>query len=70
MTLIDAPEGLWVGRCWRPDIEGPSVVTLRDGSVVDTTSSQAPTVSHLLDLADPVAHGRSVRDNGFPGTGS
>ncbi|MGR3745024.1 MAG: fumarylacetoacetate hydrolase family protein [Pseudooceanicola nanhaiensis] len=63
MTLIDAPEGLWVGRCWRPDIEGPSVVTLRDGSVVDITSAQAPTVSHLLDLADPVAHVRTA-----PGT--
>ena len=63
MTLIDAPEGLWVGRCWRPDIGGPSVVTLRDGSVVDITSAQAPTVSHLLDLADPVAHVRTA-----PGT--
>ena len=60
MTLIDAPEGLWVGRCWRPDIEGPSVVTLRDGSLVDITSAQAPTVSHLLDLADPVAHVRTA----------
>lgn len=59
MTPIDAPEGLWLGRCWRPDVQGPAIVTLRDGLLVDITSPVAPTVSHLLDLADPAAH---VRD--------
>lgn len=63
MEPIDAPDGLWLGRCWRPDLNGPSVVTLRDGALVDITSPQAPTVSHVLDLDDPAAHVRSA-----PGT--
>ena len=63
MTPIDAPDGLWLGRCWRPDIQGPAIVTLRDGMLVDITSAAAPTVSHLLDLPDPAAHVRTA-----PGT--
>lgn len=43
--------GTFIGRAWRPGI-GPSVVTLRDGDVVDITSKQAPTVSALLEIQD------------------
>ncbi len=64
MTLIDAPEGLWLGRVWLPDEHGPAVVTVRDGIVTDITSIAAPTVSHVLDLDDPAAHVRSA-----PGVG-
>ena len=63
MIPIDAPEGLWLGRCWRPEVQGPAVVTLRDGLPVDITCAAAPTVSHLLDLPDPAAHLRNA-----PGT--
>ncbi|MGB2203000.1 MAG: fumarylacetoacetate hydrolase family protein [Pseudooceanicola atlanticus] len=59
MTSIDAPEGLWLGRCWTPDAQGPAIVTLRDGQLIDITSATAPTVSHVLDLPDPAAH---IRD--------
>lgn len=63
MTIIDAPEGLWLGRCWRPDVQGPAVVTLRDDQLIDITATAAPTVSHVLDLGDPAAHVREA-----PGT--
>ncbi|MDE0347652.1 MAG: fumarylacetoacetate hydrolase, partial [Boseongicola sp.] len=59
MKLLTDEEksGTWVGRVWRPGT-GPSVVTLRDGNVVDITSRRAPTVRDVLELDDPVAHVR------------
>jgi len=47
-----ASGGLFVGRAWNPDVAGPSIVTLRDGSLVDITSAEAPTLSALLERAD------------------
>jgi fumarylacetoacetate (FAA) hydrolase family protein len=47
--------GTFVGRARNPAAGGPSVVTLRGGRVVDVTARAAPTVSHLLNLPDPVA---------------
>ncbi|MBB3443739.1 fumarylacetoacetate hydrolase family protein [Rhizobium sp. BK379] len=47
-----ASGGLFVGRAWNPDVAGPSIVTLRDGSLVDITSPEAPTLSALLERAD------------------
>ncbi|MCA1441116.1 fumarylacetoacetate hydrolase family protein [Ensifer sp. IC4062] len=52
--------GTFVGRVWRPDVEGPSVVTLREGQLVDITSKAVPTMRDLLDLDDPAAHARSA----------
>jgi fumarylacetoacetate (FAA) hydrolase family protein len=43
-----------VGRVWRPEVEGPSVVSITGDGVHDL-SSIAPTCSQLLDLDDPVA---------------
>jgi fumarylacetoacetate (FAA) hydrolase family protein len=48
----DAAAGTFVGRVWRPELGGPSVVTLRDGQVIDITSAAAPTVSALLERDD------------------
>ncbi|WP_425100144.1 fumarylacetoacetate hydrolase family protein [Tropicibacter sp. S64] len=48
------PKATLVGRIWRPGI-GPCLVTLRGQEVVDITSKDAPTMSDLLDLVDPVA---------------
>jgi fumarylacetoacetate (FAA) hydrolase family protein len=43
-----------VGRVWRPDVDGPSVVRVDpDGTVVDITAT-FPTVSHLTQAPDPV----------------
>lgn len=57
---VDAAEALLVGRVWRPDVEGPSVVTLRDGNLIDITASFA-TVSELCEVKDPAAALRSAR---------
>ncbi|CCM78693.1 fumarylacetoacetate hydrolase family protein [Rhizobium mesoamericanum] len=56
-TLLDsaAAGGLFVGRVWNPAAHGPSVVALRDGQLVDITSKAVPTVSALLEHADPAA---------------
>ncbi|MFC5757992.1 fumarylacetoacetate hydrolase family protein [Rhizobium sp. GCM10022189] len=47
-----ASGGLFVGRVWNPDVAGPSIVTLRAGALVDITSTDAPTLSALLERAD------------------
>ena len=52
--LLDAAAsgGLFVGRVWFPKVAGPSVVTLREGLLVDITSREAPTLSALLEKED------------------
>ena len=55
----DGCRGALVGRVWRPDVGGPSVVAIRaDGSgearVVDVTE-RLPTVSDLCEARDPAA---------------
>lgn len=52
-NLDDA--GVYVGRIWRPDT-GPSLVTLRNGQIIDITTKAAPTMRDLLELPDPLAH--------------
>ena len=60
MTL-DLPSGAaLVGRVWRPDRDGPSVVSVRDGAVIDVTTREAPTMRDLLERDDPAAHVSSV----------
>ncbi|MBX6321233.1 MAG: fumarylacetoacetate hydrolase family protein, partial [Rhodospirillaceae bacterium] len=69
LTTVVAPEtalprdgerAVLVGRAWRPDLEGPSVVTIRDGRVIDITSRAAPTVRDLLEQPDPAGFVRAV----------
>lgn len=43
-----------VGRIWRPEKGGPSVVIVRDGKLSDVTASM-PTVADFLEVADRVA---------------
>jgi len=50
----DAAQASLVGRVWRPDVAGPSVVALRDGAVVDV-SATFPTVRDLCEMPDPAA---------------
>ncbi|MBL4918029.1 fumarylacetoacetate hydrolase family protein [Szabonella alba] len=62
MSII-APEdhsGTWLGRVWNPVANGPAVVTLRDGQVVDITSRAAPTSRDICELDDPAAHVRAA----------
>ncbi|MES2433514.1 MAG: fumarylacetoacetate hydrolase family protein [Pseudomonadota bacterium] len=48
---LTLPNGLWLGRVWRAGI-GPSLVTLRDGRVIDITTKAAPTLRDALEQAD------------------
>ena len=48
--------GTFLGRCWRPEAEGPAVVTLRGGQVVDITARTAPTVRDICEMEDPTAY--------------
>ena len=60
MNEAEVPEeGVFVGRVWRSE-QGPSVVALRDGNLVDLTSPTTPTMRDLLELEDPAAHVRQV----------
>lgn len=51
----DADRAVLLGRIWRPDVGGPSVVTVRDGDVIDI-SGAAPTTRDVCETADPAAH--------------
>lgn len=48
--------GTFVGRVWREDVQGPSVVVIRNGQVIDITSTVVPTMRDLLEMGDPVAY--------------
>ncbi len=48
------PDGLFLGRVWRAGI-GPSIVTLRDGRVIDITSKAAATMRDVLEQVDILA---------------
>ncbi|MFN3459564.1 MAG: fumarylacetoacetate hydrolase family protein [Oceanibaculum sp.] len=56
----DWREATLVGRAWNPAIDGPCVITLRDGVAVDVTP-HFPTVADLLDAPDPAA---ALRETG------
>ncbi|MCJ9692277.1 fumarylacetoacetate hydrolase family protein [Rhizobium sp. PRIMUS64] len=61
-ALLDvaASDGLFVGRIWNPEVEGPSIVTLREGMLLDITSREAPTLSALLERQDAAAFVRAA----------
>ncbi|MDQ0318177.1 fumarylacetoacetate (FAA) hydrolase family protein [Pararhizobium capsulatum DSM 1112] len=46
--------GTFVGRVWRPEFSGPSVVVVREGLVTDITSGNIATMRDLLEHDDPV----------------
>jgi fumarylacetoacetate (FAA) hydrolase family protein len=50
----DGLAGALVGRVWRPDVAGPSVVALRAEGVVDITATW-PTLRDLAESPDPAA---------------
>ncbi|GAB3759698.1 fumarylacetoacetate hydrolase family protein [Ramlibacter monticola] len=54
----DGYAGTLVARVWRPAVQGPCVVALREHGVYDLTA-EFPTVSTLLDLPEPA---RAVRE--------
>ena len=64
----DLPQALLVGRVWRTgDINGPSVVAVRNGEVIDITQ-QISTVSELFEREDMLSIVRNApgRKNDVP----
>ncbi len=61
-ALLDvaASDGLFVGRVWNPEVAGPSIVTSREGVLVDITSREAPTLSALLERQDAAGFVRAA----------
>lgn len=55
----DAGRATLVGRAWLPAADGPAVVAVRDGRVLDITAS-APTVSLLCERTDAAALARKA----------
>ncbi|AGS24113.1 fumarylacetoacetate hydrolase protein (plasmid) [Rhizobium etli] len=60
--LLDAAAsgGLFVGRVWNSEAAGPSIVTLREGMLIDITSREAPTLSALLENEDAAGFVRAA----------
>ncbi len=50
----DWPRGCLVGRVWRPDVQGPSVVVVREEAVLDI-SQTFPTMRDLCEAQRPAA---------------
>src|ERR1700731_4893759 len=59
----DWPHGILVGRVWRPDFQGPSVVVVRDGVLLDI-SQVFPTMRDLCEVQKPA--GRVANLSGEP----
>ena len=55
----DRRQATLVGRVWRPDADGPSVVALRGDQLVDI-SAAVPTVSELINRPDATALARDA----------
>ena len=53
------PAGLWLGRVERADL-GPSIVTLREGQLIDITTKEAPTVRDILEMENVCEYVSSV----------
>jgi fumarylacetoacetate (FAA) hydrolase family protein len=51
--LTEFSKGIFAGRVWRQDVNGPSIVTVRGGALCDVTCREVPTMSAMLELDDP-----------------
>ncbi|MGB5556563.1 MAG: fumarylacetoacetate hydrolase family protein [Paracoccaceae bacterium] len=62
MTFLDAQAeaGCLLGRVWNPDAGGPSVVTIRDGQVIDITAKIAPLARDICEMDNPAAYVRNA----------
>lgn len=45
-----------LGRVWNADEQGPSVVTIRDGQVIDITAKNAPLVRDICEMEAPARY--------------
>jgi fumarylacetoacetate (FAA) hydrolase family protein len=51
---VDHASASLVGRIWRPEVKGPSVITLRNGHVIDITQ-RWPTLRDICETDNPAA---------------
>src|SRR5271163_4454491 len=56
----DAASATLAGRVWRPELDGPSVVAVRDGAAFDI-SAACPTMRDLCEAADPAGLARTAQ---------
>lgn len=59
-TSNNLGDALLVGRVWRPDMAGPSLVTVRGERVIDITSKETPTMRDLMERDDLAAYLRAA----------
>jgi fumarylacetoacetate (FAA) hydrolase family protein len=62
----DVEQAVLAGRVWRPDVAGPSVVTVRAGELVDV-SAVFPTIRDLCETDDPASAMRSAEGESICG---
>lgn len=62
-------DGTFLGRVHAPDVAHPLVVTVRDGTILDITAKQAPTVRDICEMSDPAAYVRSAKGRAVGGLG-
>ncbi|MDX3975817.1 fumarylacetoacetate hydrolase family protein [Shinella sp.] len=60
VTAGDFSRGTFVGRVWRPDVQGPAIVVVRDDALFDITSADLPTMRDLLEKDAPAAVARAA----------
>lgn len=60
MLPIDHQKASLIGRVWRADKAGPSVVTVRQNQLIDITSPHGATVSDILKKADAAEYVRQA----------
>ena len=53
-------DGTLIGRIWDPEVQGPAVVTARDGRVIDITARAAPLVRDICEMEDPAGYVRGA----------
>jgi fumarylacetoacetate (FAA) hydrolase family protein len=56
----DAPQAILVGRVFRPDVDGPSLIVVRGGEAIDI-SFAGPTMRDLCEAAAPVEIAREAK---------
>lgn len=55
MTILPDNASL-LGRVWNANVQGPSVVTIRGGQVIDITCRAAPLVRDICEMDDPTGY--------------
>lgn len=53
MTEFLPNDAILLGRVWSPEVDGPSIVTIRDGRVLDISCQSAPLVRDICEMAEP-----------------